>query len=371
MPQVSKIVRRMLTLLAGMLMAGLAAEQAAAQTESAVAAVLEEIVATEGVPGGVLLLARRDGTTVAAATGVRRLNGPPMAVGTRFYAASVGKLAVAAAVLGWLDRNFTALNTPVADWLPPERLTQLPALRTASFVSLLGHTSGLPDYLTEAYDTAAAAAPSKVWTPAEIAAFAAGAEPVAEPGEFSYSNTNYVILGELLERLENKPLAAVLADRVLTPCGMTATTIGADAADPELAHGYETGESGEPMDGLLPSAAAVTGDGSLFTTAADLARLAGCLLRDPSLLSPQMLRAMKTPRGDDGYGLGLELSDLEETGTQLLGHSGYYGGYTTELWFAPATETVLVLFLNGEPAGELDPVALIHRRLIAGKRNGS
>ena len=310
---------------------------------------LDRFIEKEGLPGGVLLVSSPQRRSVAVAGLADRRAGRPVTEDTRFYAASVGKVPVAIAALQLVEEGRLDLDAPVASLaagLPG--IAKLPNARAARLRHLLEHSSGIPDYLTDEFAEASAAEPARRWTAAEAIAFAFDQEAEGRPGTlYSYSNTNYVLLGHIIAAADGAPLEAVLRRRVFEPAGMTGTTVGARPGDRRLARGYQDAED----DGRLRDVSAVSwnsllGDGPIVTTAGDLERFLLALFRDGRLLRPATLARMATPSAKEaGYGFGLELG--ETRWGRWAGHTGSYDGFDAEARYYLDRETVIVFMANG------------------------
>ena len=263
----------------------------------------------------------------------------PAGADTRYRVQSVSKLVTAAATLKLVETGRIALADPVAQWLPG-----LPAGITVAH--LLSHTSGLADFWKlDAYKRAPPAHPADVVpilaaTPAE---FAPGAR-------FDYVNSNYLVLGLIVEKVSGRPLGDVLADVVFRPAGMTHSGLDCDAI----------GTAGYQIDGkpgaFKPAEPFYVppGDGSagVCATAPDLTRFAQALV-DGRILAPDTVAVMLTPRRlADGttipFGLGADLEPFD--GRPAFGGIGGGGGFNARLTHF-RDEGVTVVVLANTPSG--------------------
>jgi D-alanyl-D-alanine carboxypeptidase len=150
------------------------------------------------------------------------------------------------------------------------------------------------------------------------------------PGErFYYSNTNYLIVGLIIEKLTGLPLAEAVGQRITRPLGMTATSmpLGSDM-DAPFAHGYLVG-MGEPIDVTRISASSMFGHGNVVSTAADLNTFFGALVAG-KVVKPEYLPAMFAPdaRIETHYGIGV-FSWTDFPCGPWVGHEGSTAGYNT------------------------------------------
>jgi D-alanyl-D-alanine carboxypeptidase len=178
----------------------------------------------------------------------------------------------------------------------------------------------------------------------------------------SYSNTNYVLLGLVVEAVTGHPLAAELQRRIFNPLGLRDTSFasGAPIRGPH-AHGYDlTNTPGRDMTALSPSWGWAAG--AIVSTADDLARfyqalLQGRLLRPAQLAAMEAVRPMGAPYpASDRYGLGLWQTRSLALARGLVhcgavwGHNGGMPGYTTNAFGTRDGKRVFVLLVNAEPA---------------------
>jgi D-alanyl-D-alanine carboxypeptidase len=297
---------------------------------------LDQLVAA-GAPGAAALV--RDGHGVQqAASGLADLRPRrPMRPGLNYRVASVTKPFVATVVLQLVAEGRLSLSDTVERWLPGI----LAYGDQVSIRQLLNHTSGVPEYLVvpllELYGSEQGRFRS--WTPRELVALVADQPPSFPPGTtFSYSNTNYVLAGLIVEAATGRTLGQELAGRIFRPLRLRDTFFPVNRPDipGRNAHGYSLplGEQGPVVDGPLldftvynPSLAWAAGN--LVSDLGDLTRFFRALLGG-RLLSPGLLAEMTTtvPIGQGaGYGLGLLV--LETPCGRLIGHDGGIPGFIT------------------------------------------
>lgn len=329
-------------------------------------AIVTEVAAHFQFPGAQLLVSM-PGETGIAATGIANLaTGAPVTEATRFHVASVGKILTAIATLQAIKEERLSVESPVLAFLSPEEAKRLPHIESTSISSLLSHTSGLPDCLRNGR-LSVPEHPGIAWTASEALRLGwCGA--ATRPGAFAYSNTNYILLGHILEKVDGSPLPDILARRILAPLGMADSTAAVTASDPLLAHGYRlpTAQGGR-RDASLLAWSSHLGDAPLTTTASDLLRLFNCLFHagGAPLLPEQTVAAMSTERGredGEGYGWGLQRVDTDQG--LRLGHSGRFGGYAAEAWYYPDRDAVVILLANGDEFTKDDPMDVIEAKLF-------
>jgi D-alanyl-D-alanine carboxypeptidase len=302
--------------------------------------VLDDVIASSGgkVPGAVLHSERTNRGSWSGAAGLGRLD-PNVAMhpGDRFRAGSIVKPFVATTVLQLVEHGRFTLDTTLPHVLPANVVDRFPTARKITLRMLLGHRSGLADWSTLATDVAAARDPDRVWKVSESLDLAAAKKPLFAPGaRYAYSNTEYTLLGLVIEHATGRSWQHEVTDRVIRPLGLGATVLpvaGNRSWMGPYAHGYlEVNGKVFDVSGVDPSMAGAAGGHALSTTAGDLVRfldalLAGRLFRRPETLR-QMLTFAPAPDvgGQVGYGLGLERR-VAPGGIDLIGHLGGAGGY--------------------------------------------
>jgi D-alanyl-D-alanine carboxypeptidase len=256
--------------------------------------------------------------------------GPGAEAGDVYSLASLTKTYVAALTVQLAAHGKLTLETPIRRWLAG----RIPAAAADVTVrELLGHTSGLPDYLGDAEIAAGLADPRHHWTEAELL------RAVRAPrrrGTFAYSNTNYVLLGAILRRIEHRGVGRLLRARILRPLGLRSTSITRSA---RLARRVAGGRR-LPNDVWGP----LWTDGGVVSTAADVGRFLSALVIEGRVLAPAPLQDMLGPP-DGGYGLGIYPVALN--GTAAWGHDGSYGGWESYALAAPATGRTYVVLAHG------------------------
>jgi D-alanyl-D-alanine carboxypeptidase len=203
---------------------------------------------------------------------------------------------------------------------------------------LLNQTSGIDDYVKVLFASpdAIAATATTTYAPRELVRIALGLPPLGVPGtRWSYANTNYVILGLLIERVTGRPYAAEVTRRVLRPLRLTDTYFPGAERTVRGAHmkAYVPWVDGTLRDFSVFDMSWAGAAGELVSTTPDVNRFFRALLGG-RLLRPELLREMKTTVPFDpavahlgGYGLGLYW--LATPCGRSWGHNGLVIGQTT------------------------------------------
>ena len=310
------------------------------------------------VLSGAVLVARRGVPVFARAFGpATRDPFTPNTLDTRFELASLSKLFTAVAIAQLVERGRLTFETPIStvlsDYPNPE------VARRITVEQLLTHTSGLPDFyqngkfrqfedsLRTLNDFWAMFANDTLWS---------------KPGaRYDYSNSNYIVLGSIVERLSGLPFEEYVARNIFAPAGMTRTCyceVGVDHRATPYSH-YTAGFGPTrrpvperwievPQGARRPGAPA----GGGISTVGDLGRFATALL-EHRLLGPAMTARVLSPRVpmDDGGRRAYGFEVYEWAGTPFHGHGGNYWGTMTQLDIYPDDGVVVVVLSNNDASG--------------------
>ena len=195
-----------------------------------------------------------------------------MRPGDRFRAGSVLKTFLATVTMQHVEAGTLSLDQTLPALLPETVTARIAGADRITLRMLLNHTSGIPEWTSPEIDAQIIANPAHIWTTDEIIDIASAQPPTFEPGtSWSYSNTNYTLIGLVIERAAGKSWRAQVRERVFQPLGLSNTslpepgdiTVGAD-----YAHGYQQLESGvADLSAIDPSMAGAAGGHALVTTA--------------------------------------------------------------------------------------------------------
>ena len=291
-------------------------------------------------PGGVLHVESPALGSWTGVSGLARLAPPArMRGGDHFRAGSIVKTFVAVAVLQLVEERRLSLEDRLPHVLPANVVRRVRHANQISIRMLLSHRSGIPEWETEAVDIEVALHPAKVWTASEFLDLAAAQPPLFVPGtSYHYSNTDYILLGLIIERATGRSWRREVTRRVISPLGLADTSLPAPrhrSLPSPYAHGYAVvGARTIDLTHVDPSFAGPSGASALITTVQDLARfldalLAGRLFRRRSTLRQMLAFAPAPDVGYQvGYGLGIEQRMLPG-GVEAIGHLGGAPGYRT------------------------------------------
>jgi len=316
-------------------------------------AVARNLRAHPAIPGEAVSVRASDLDLAVAAGFADRATRRQMTTTTPFRVASVTKTFVAAAVLRQAEQHRLSLAAPIERFLSPSsdallrRGGYVPARITVRM--LLDHTAGLFDYASsDAYDTLNVTNPERNWSASDQLVFAVEhGRPLAAPGtEYHYSDTGYVLLGEILERATGQPLAAAVRDSIgFARLGLDHTWWERLEPSPRgvgaRAHQYY----GVTFDnGVLDASSDLYGGGGLISTVGDLSRFLQALFDGEVFEHDRTLETMVTVSGPGrGAGAALGIFDRRIAGERCYGHAGYWG---TEAYACPRARVAFALTVD-------------------------
>ena len=320
---------------------------------------LDRVRREQQIPGAAAAVVVPGGGVWVGASGLADLHTrEPVRAETLFAVGSVTKTFVAALVLKLAEAGVLGLDDRLSRWVP-----EFPDSRHIRLRQLLNHTAGTADFVTDGRFLAAQRRRglAAAWTPQQLLRYVP--EPLARPGErWSYSNSNYLLLGLAIERathstvgreLHRRLLPRARFDRILfqgeeRPRGVVAVGYRQLDADPAL--------DSTPNNPYVPStseAASAWASGNLLASAGDLARAGDRLFRG-ELLSARSRREMtdwvKAVYEPPEYGLGLAHDQL--AGEDVWGHSGDITGFHADLWYLPRSGVTVAALVNYQAGAE-------------------
>jgi len=315
-------------------------------------ALLKDAVEKGNAPGAVLLVGHNGAVVYRKAYGNRALDPAKEAMtpDTVFDTASLTKvLATTTSVMRMVQLGQVKLNDPVAKYIPEFAQN---GKNDVTVRQLMTHYSGLrADLDLKPY-----------WRGPDEAYARANAEKLVNPpgAVFLYSDVNFIVLGELVQRVSGMPLNQYAQTYVFGRLGMTMTTYNPpETWIPRIAPTEHDERTGAMLRGVVhdPTARAmggVAGHAGVFSTADDLAKFAQAMLNGGGpVLSPWIVEKMTTPQQPPNLtsvrGLGWDIDspfssnrgDLLPVGS--FGHTGFTG---TSLWIDPTTSSYVILLTN-------------------------
>lgn len=335
----------------------------------AIDGVVREAMRTRTLAGAAVGVARNGRIVFIRGYGSADLeNRVPVTADTVFRIGSVTKQFTAAAVLKLADQGKLSVDDRLSKYYPA-----FPRGEEVTLRQLLAHTSGISNYTGNGFFIESA---RREWPTDAMVSFIAGQKQVYgfEPGSaWSYSNSGYILLGGVVEKVSGQSFAAFLKTEILNPLGLRDTAIDdLEAIVPGRARGYDKPKDAGSgfTNAKFLSMSAASAAGAMRSTASDLLKWHTALF-DGRVLKPASLALMtETSRLRDGrvsslgrsaelikafppseYGFGLFTG--RSYGRRSVGHGGSINGFNTWMETFPDDKTTMVLLTNtGDGASE-------------------
>lgn len=260
---------------------------------------------------------------------------------TKMMTATLAGTFVVEKKLSWGDK-IISFFPEIADKVPP-------AIKNVTIAQVLSHQAGLAENL----DWRTLAKTGSLTEQRLAAAQMALTLPAYAPGTFHYANTDYVVIGAILEKIGGKPWEEMIQERLFKPLGMNSVGFGGtgtvgqiDQPWPHLASGVPAPMNGPAMDNPEIMGPA----GAVHCTMQDWAKFLIDQLRGgtgmKALFSNQIYLTMQTPAPNSDYGYGWIVVDRPWAGGKALNHCGSNTMNFCNCWLAPAKKFGVLVCIN-------------------------
>jgi len=320
---------------------------------------LAGLVAERGLAGASVAIMDNGQVLLARGYGKASLvSGEPVTPETMFNIGSVTKQFTTASILLLAQDGKLSVDDKVAKYYP-----SLTDAGNITLLDLMGHLSGYPDYYP--LDFVDERLLKTASADEIIQRYATGKLDFPPRSRYSYSNTGFIILGRVVEKVSGQPFGEFVKRRILVPLRMTHTAF---LPAPGTA-GFATGYISFGLSPLEPAMHEVKdwlyAAGGLASTPSDLARWDLALV-EGRVLGPKYYKIMTTPQMlADGrttrYGCGIGVRTTPE-GETILAHSGAVSGFLAENYIIPRTKSAVVVLLNSEESGAMNA---LHAKLVS------
>ena len=315
---------------------------------------LEQVCGSISTPGLIAGFALHSQAPIIVAVGTGDVESQrALRVTDQLRIGSITKTFTATAVLQLSEMGALHLSDTVSRWV-----ATIPHADSITVEHLLRHTSGLFNYTDSQAFFALVQSPDgpRVWRPDELIEYATGDNHLFSPGDrWAYSNTNYILLGMIVQEIRQQPLAAVFRQQIFAPLEMTDTFLdGEEPTASRLVPGYSVHpeDSAQFIDvSNAMHVSAAWAAGGIVSAAEDL------LTFNRALFGRRLLRPVSFSQMTDftvaadpvypmvnGYGLGLV--SMEIAGKACYGHVGNIPGYSSLMAHLPDDEAYLVVLMN-------------------------
>ena len=317
----------------------------------------------DSIQGGVTFgFSLPDGTTLSVAGGwadqEQQLKMKPE---SRMLGGSTGKVFYSVVALQLIEEGKLKLDTKISTYLGSESWFQrLPNSETLTIRNLMRHSTGIPRYVfKESFQTDIVKDINKVWKPEELVSYVFDDEPLFTAGSnFAYSDTNYIVLCMIIEKVTGNDLYKEVEKRVLRKAGLKNVSPQNKRKYKGLTQGYNGSEDpfypGNALDNKGKSRYNLQFEwagGGLVITSHDLAKL-GKLIYEGKMFSPDLLEEYFDGRdaGRLGGEWGLGVHILETPNGMSYGHSGFMPGYITNMAYYKSERFSVCIQINNSKA---------------------
>ncbi len=326
---------------------------------AAIDSLIQRVVADKGLVGLSVGVMQNGKVVLARGYGYRSLDPKlPVTPTTMFGIGSVTKQFTCSAALLLQQDGKLSMQDKVAKYVPTATRAN-----DITLLELGQHVSGYRDYYPLDFVVREMAKPEP--TDTVIARYAT--RPLDfEPGSrWSYSNTNFLILGKAIEQASGKDVATVFKERIFGPVGMTRTAFDRVPGDTNTANGYTSYALAAPSAAAPEGQGWIGAAGAIWSTPTDLLAWDLALI-DGKVLSPESFATLTTPRlltdgRETTYGCGL---GVQRTGESLIySHGGGIAGIVTQNIVIPSTRSAIVTLANADFAATGDLIPTLVQKL--------
>lgn len=336
---------------------------------SAYQAILDQYVG-EGLPGAILLIHDSDGVWMGAAGMSDIKAGIPMSPCIVSKVASVTKMYIGVLVMQLVEQGQIDLDATIPAYLPEDDIKKVKNAKEATVRQLMNHTSGIYDIITgQDFYLAILNDPAHDWEPEDLLKFAYNKDPYFAPGtDCYYSNTNFLLLSMILDRVTGRPHCEMMMNNIIRPLGLENTFYyWHDPIPVWTAQGYfDLYHNNTICNVTNYNTGSGNGYGGIYANVYDMMVFIEALLVKKTLVSQESLDQMLSfdqPLEPETYrytGLAIykDFIDRPDPTEFSYGHRGRDLGYSADLNWFPKNGTTMALLVNYGTDGEssLKPV---------------
>ena len=296
---------------------------------------------------------------LAKGYGVRDLaSKDPVTPQTMFAVGSVTKQFTCSALMMLAEQKRLSLSDPVSNWFPT-----LTRAKDITLIDLGGHLSGYHDFYPLDFVDREMQKPASA--DEIITEYATRPLDFAPRSRYSYSNTGFLILGRVIEKVSGQPFGTFITQHIFTPLKLTRTVF--EPASPtsaaNMARGYTSFGLADPITAEPEARGWAWSAGAIWSTPTDLLTWDTSLL-DHRLISPASFAVLSTAQRlsdgrSSGYGCGEGVND--RGAAVVLSHGGAVSGFVAQNTVIPATRSAVVLLSNTD----FSPIGALNQELVA------
>jgi CubicO group peptidase (beta-lactamase class C family)/Tol biopolymer transport system component len=320
---------------------------------AAIDAIARDEMDRQRIPGLAVAVVKGDTVLVSKGYGFANLeHGIGVTPETMFESGSLGKQFTAALVMSLVESGALKLDATVRTYLP----SAPPTWQPITLRHLLSHTSGIPDYTSDAMDY------HKDYTETDLEKLAYGLTLEFPAGSrWNYSNTGYVMLGIIVSKVTGHPYWETMRERIFKPAGMPAIRIISEAdVVPHRSSGYQVANGAFKHQDWVAPQLNTTADGSLLLSLNDLIAWSR-VVRERKVLSPASWDEVLSPTMLNSgrvypYGHGWFIEQLN--GQKVVQHGGSWQGFRTQLSRFEGSDLTVIVLANSNTT---NPTAIANR----------
>jgi D-alanyl-D-alanine carboxypeptidase len=311
----------------------------------------------KGIIGTSIYVKDNNGIWIGAGGKADILSNIDVDKGNQFMIASITKVFTATVLFSLVDNGILSIDDNISEWIPSSIANNIENANEATIADLLSHKSGIADYYTTKFEMARYNTEHNYWVQEDILKYVYGKEASFPVGQkYSYSNTNFLLLGMIIENATNMTLKDAYDEHLFLPLELENAyyDTGRDAASTSLISGYyNLYGNGFILSDFLYKDELSTGDGGIIINPQDLGRFFDELMQG-NLLSQASLMKMQDwfdIEGNGKNGFGLEYFQNEHGIS--YGHTGGADGFTSVAHYYPNEDITVIILLNFTPSDDL------------------
>lgn len=315
-------------------------------------------------PGGVMLIAQKGQIIYKKAFGMANIDlGVPIQENTVFFIGSLTKQFTAVAILQLMEQGKLSLQDDIKKYIPDYNEEAGPI----TIENLLTHTSGIASESDPKVNQGVSK--SDMTTEKRVNAFKNQPAEFAPGSKWSYNNTNYYLLGYLIEKLSGKSYGDYLTENIFKPAGMTSTCFcNEEATLKNKATGYVIGRNGI-RNAEANSTNGMFASGGIQSTVEDMFRWNQAIKSGILVKKETMARSFVPFKLSNGtlsnYGYAWNIENIQ--GSTSLRHGGLVHGFIAEAVYLPAEDLYAVLLTNAESKMRTAVIVRLMAALAIGK----
>jgi len=291
---------------------------------------------------GLVALLRKDGVTQITAIGISEPT-KKMTTNKIFNIGSLTKMFTSVLILQEVEKGKLNLNDTIGFFFPKDEIYNKNVDTKITIENLLRHESGLGEIVVDSIVNQAFSNPFHDYNNTFL--FKKTPKPVFKKGkDFKYTNTNYILLGYILELINDKPYSDILKERIFEPCEMKNTYAYFSKSIPNSAHPmYDKQDLYEYVNYKYYKNYGFSA-GSISSNIIDLKKFFIALYETNILISKETFAKMTTFRNN--YGLGIEQIPTPEKDIFYIGHGGDNLSFTTRNFYNPKSKVLVITLSN-------------------------